>query len=414
MPDDFFRGQDPEFFLKENGILELPEFKQVHLPVREQVKAAGHAVRALYMYCGMADVGDACCDESLLDACKTLYNNIVNCQMYVTGGVGSRWWYESFSSDYDLPNNSRSYSESCAGIGLALFANKMACITGESSYIDTLERTIFNIIHAGISLSGDEYFYSNYLEVNDNFIPYMCGSRTRQKWFFCSCCPTNFCRFLTQLPQLIWGEDASGNLYLNIPVANSLDYNDKAIEVTGGYPEDGKIKITVKTNGAFALNLRIPEFAKSIKLALNGELLSVECKNGYAVINREWHAGDVVDYKLDMPFELVRSNSRLTDNTGKVAIARGPVIYCVENTDNIADVRDLCIASNSEFTPKPISGLEAYGTAVECDGFAVEERGKSLYSSAPRVLKPCRITAIPYALWQNRGETNMSVWLPEK
>ncbi len=409
-----YRGQEPDFFQKETGIMEAPEIKQLHLPVREQTKAAGHAVRAVYLYCGMADVGADTGDQSLIDACKKIYENMVKCQMYITGGIGSSFAYEAFTTDYDLPNGSRSYSESCASMALALFAGRMTQITGEGHYFDTAERAIFNTVLAGISLHGDEYFYPNYLEVNDNFVTYQSGARVRQKWFFCSCCPTSYCRFLTQLPQFVWHEDNEGGVYLNIPVANTLNFNGKNIEVSGGYPENGSVKAVIKSSGSFAFNIRIAGFAKSAVFRLNGEEITPEIRDGYALFDRDWQAGDTVIMELDMPFELMRSNNRLTENAGKAAITRGPLVYCCENTDNAADVRDLRINSNTGFTVKTVAGLEKYGNAVECDGFLVQDRGEELYTSAPCQFVPTKITAIPYALWQNRGETNMSVWLVEK
>jgi DUF1680 family protein len=334
--------------------------------------------------------------------------------MYITGGVGSCWWHENFTDDFDLPNGSNSYSESCASMALALFARRMSCITGEGSYVDTIERAIFNTVLAGISLHGDDYFYSNYQEINDNYIPYNSGARVRQKWFFCSCCPTSYCRFLTQLPQFIWNEDKNGGVYLNIPVANTLDHGDKLIEVSGTYPESGNVKVAVKKAGSYALNIRVSGFAKSVKFYLNGAEVEAEVKNGYAIFNRQWQPGDTIDYEMDMPIQLMRSNSRLTENIGKAAITRGPLVYCCESNDNVADVRDLYIDSETGFVTKEIKGLEKYALAVECDGFAAEDRGDALYDSAPRRLKKCKITAIPYGLWQNRGETNMAVWMVEK
>jgi DUF1680 family protein len=290
----------------------------------------------------------------------------------------------------------------------------MAYITGGGGYVDTVERALFNTILAGMSLHGDDYFYSIDHEINDNYVPHNSGSKVRQKWFFCSCCPTSYCRFLTQIPQFIWNEDNNGGVYLNIPVANTLDHGDKFIEVSGGYPESGNVKVTVKKAGSYALNIRISGFAKSVKFRLNGIETAVAIQNGYAVFEREWQSGDTIDYEMDMPFLLMRSNSRLTENLGKVAITHGPVVYCCENTDNIADVRNLCIDSETEFVLKDVRGLEKYAMAVECDGYAVEERGEALYDPSPRRLNRCKITAIPYALWQNRGETNMAVWMVEK
>lgn len=403
------RGEKPEFFSGECGYPMDASIYQAHKPVREQNHAVGHSVRALYLYCGMADVGSETGDRSLIEACKRLYKNITEKRMYISGGVGSSFFHEAFTTDYDLPNDSRSYAESCAGIALALFSHRMSEITGDAAYLDTLERTLFNVIPAGISLNGDEFFYSNFLEINDNFVKYNFGSPTRQKWFFCSCCPTSFCRFFTQLPRFIWST-APGRFQLNIPVANTLSLPDAGFEVISNYPLNGKIRIIIRKTGNFTLAVRIPGFAKNAAFNCNGNGISPAVVNGFAEFTRNWNSGDEISCDLDMPFELIRANEKVTMNRGKAAIMRGPLLYCCENTDNPGDVSSLIIQRDTSFTPHSIDGFPA----VICQGFTESAESDSLYSSTPPTIEPCSITAIPYSLWQNRGPTNMTVWLREK
>ena len=405
------RGRDPEFFSRESGYPFEPEIYQAHKPVREQSDAVGHAVRALYLYCGMADVGKETGDETLITACKRLWKSITEKRMYISGGVGSSFFHEAFTTDYDLPNHSRSYAESCAGIALALFAHRMSEITGQAGYLDTLERALFNVICAGISLSGDEFFYSNFLEMNDNFVSYNFGNRTRQKWFFCSCCPTSYCRFFTQLPRMIWSEDGEF-LRLNIPVANVLTLPDKCVEVIGNYPQDNRIKVIIRRAGSFKFAMRIPGFAKSAVFRCNGEICTPETVNGFARFDRNWQDGDEISCELDMPFELIRCHEKVSMNRGKAAIMRGPLLYCCENIDHDCDVSSLLIDRKTDFTVEESSGLENI-SAVKCRGLAESGETGQLYSNAVPQSRTCVITAIPYAWWQNRGETNMTVWLRE-
>ena len=399
------RGQKPFFF---RATIWDPEVQQNYKPVREQEDATGHAVRALYLYCGMADVAAETGDEALLNACKKIFDSIANKRMYITGGVGSSFSNEAFTVDYDLPNDSRSYAESCASIALVLFSWRMLQITGEGKYADVMERAMFNGSIAGISLSGDEFFYSNYLEMNDNYMAYNSGNRVRQKWFGCSCCPTSYCRYLTQLPQMLWSVNAD-HLRLNIPVQNTLSLPDKEIDVISNYPYDNKITVNIRKDGDFKLSLRIPGFAGKYAVSLNGETVETTAEAGFISFERSWKNGDSISLELDMPFEFASAHRKVTMNRGKVALTRGPLVYCCENTDQKTDVSSLLFDLNTKFTVKKIDGLN-YGEAVEFDGFTEEIPGEELYSTRIPAISPCRITAIPYAIWQNRGETNMAVW----
>ncbi len=412
------RGTDPEFFCKEKTEIsykDRPRYRNSvinlisEVPLREQTAVYGHAVRALYLLCGMADVAGQTDDETLLAACRRLYRDIVDKKMYITGGIGTSFEGERFTVDYDLPNDTRGYSESCANMALALFCRRMLDITGEREYADTMERVLFNGALSGIDLHGDRFFYPNYLEVNDNFVEYHSGRKTRQPWFNTSCCPTSYSRFLPQLGMFLWSMN-DDEIRLEIPVANKLTLPGKMIEVSGNYPFDDRFRIRIVSSGKFKLSLRIPGFAKDVSFMFNGENINVPVFDGYAEFDRQWCEGDEIICHLEMPFEFIRSHLKVTMNRGKVAVMRGPVVYCCENTDNPADVSALFAASGSEFLIRKVSG---HFPAVEFDGFMEKLDGKDLYTSIIPEYVPCRITAIPYALWQNRGETNMSVWLPE-
>jgi len=412
------RGTDPEFFYKEEPQMPYnvpPQYRIgiintiAEMPLREQTEVYGHAVRALYLLCGMADVAGLTDDETLLEACRRLYRNIVDKRMYITGGVGTSFDFERFTVDYDLPNDTRGYSESCANMALALFCRRMLDITGQREYADTMERVLFNGALSGIDLHGDHFFYPNYLEVNDNFVEYHAGRKTRQPWFNCSCCPTSYSRFLPQLGSFMWSVN-DDMVRLEIPAANKLTLPGRMIEVSGNYPFEDKFTVKINSGEKFKLAVRIPGFAQSASFMLNGEKINMPAIDGYAEFDRQWHEGDEIICHLDMPFEFIRSHRKVTMNRGKVAVMRGPVVYCCENTDNPCDVSALFAASGSGFT-----GVELPGgyPAVKFNGFMEKLDGEELYTNKVPEYVPCRITAIPYALWQNRGETNMSVWLPE-
>lgn len=403
------RGQNPNYFVEKedvqvNTLINL----QAHKPVREQTEAVGHAVRAVYLYSGMADVAAETNDVELLSVCEKLFENIRNKRMYITGGIGSTRHSEAFEADYILPNDT-AYAESCAAIGLIFFARRMMNITGQGKYADVMERSLYNGALSGISLAGDEFFYVNPLEINENSKDSGHIARERQKWFGCSCCPTNYCRFLPQIASFIWSENQT-ELRLNIPVAS--EYAGKVI-VSGAYPYDGKIEITFTSRAEYAFSVRIPSWCKNFELMFNGKKLEENLKDGYITLRRTWERGDVLSLNLDMPVRIIRANRMLVSDAGKLAIMRGPLVYALESIDNKSPLSSLMISRKQDFKLITPDGLPSETVAVSGDAYYEAVADDELYSDNETNLEKCTFTAIPYALWQNRGESNMSVWIRE-
>lgn len=410
------RGSEPNVFELEatdGWNQHKATYCQAHMPIREQTTPIGHAVRAIYLLTGMADVAAAENDQELLAVCERMFDSIANEKMYITGGVGSSFSNESFTIPYDLTNSSLMYAESCAAMGLVQFAFRMFNITGEEKYADVMELALYNGAISGISTAGDTYFYTNYLEVDDNLQIYNSGAKTRQPWFWCSCCPTSYARFIPQLGTFLWSVGDDG-IIMNIPAACRADLKlpDGRIvscNVESKYPYDGAIRITMETAGDYQLTLRIPGWCRNSKIKVNG----ADAEN---IIRRNWQAGDVVEMYLDMPVSVIRSNTKVTTNNGRIALKKGPVVYALEQVDNSAPVRELIIDTEAgfKFVPAP-AGLPEGTFAIE--GQAVREYFKdsdSLYTEEVPIRENVAFKAIPYALWQNRGECNMAVWIREK
>ncbi len=408
------RGQEPHFYRdiqKHEPVYGLIEV-QSHKPVREETKAVGHSVRAVYMYSAMADQARIYNDEELFNVCEKIYRNITGKRMYITGGIGSTFHGEAFTTDYDLSNGTSMYAESCAAIGLVRFAGRMFNITGDGKYVDTVERAIFNGILSGISLDGKKYFYTNYLEMDENYFPYNMGASERQPWFWCSCCPTNFCRFLPEMLQYCWSE-SDDEVTLNIPAATTFKSRFGEISVQSFYPYDGAVSVTVNAVGKFKLSCRIPNWCKGATFLLNGEKQEIGAQNGFVTFDREWKKGDKIEYMLPMPVEVMRSNSKVTGNNGRIALMRGPLVYACETVDNPQGVANMIIPAEQEFKLAEAAGLPA-GTVAITGEALYESKSEELYSSEPPTLTNGKFTAIPYALWQNRGKANMAVWIREK
>lgn len=412
------RGAEPNLFVDDpemqaHGV--PPAMFQADRPVREESEARGHAVRAVYLLCGMADVAEESGDESLLAACRRICDSIVNRRMYVTGGIGSSFAGEKFTRDYDLANGSLMYAESCAAMGLALFLRRMYLLTGETSFLDILELALYNSVLAGINLDGDRFFYTNYLEVDDNLECYNCGSRTREPWFGCSCCPTSFSRFLPQLGSFLFSVDEKrSQISLDIPAAATvrapLHGGEVLFSVEGGYPYDGRVSVTVGSSGRFAFRFRVPGWCRRCTARLNGETIAPD-----GVIEREWRAGDQMEFDLDMPVEFLRSDPRVTENAGRIALKRGPLVYALEQLDQEHPLREMLIDTAAPCRILPAPAEFPAGTAV-IEGSAVHEicaSSGALYFTGEPKYRRCSFRAIPYALWQNRGETNMRVWMRE-
>lgn len=399
-------------------------YNQDHKPVTQQDEAVGHAVRAEYMYAGMTDVAVLFKDEAYKNAVDKIWDNIVSKKLYITGGVGAKHDGEAFGVNYELPNLT-SYNETCAAIANVYWNYRMFLLHGDSKYIDVLERSLYNGVISGVGLDGKTFFYPNPLECDLHFKFNRGETLDRQPWFDCSCCPTNICRFLPSVPGYIYAQ-ANGSIYVNLFVQSSSNIQfDKKSSVTISqetqYPWDGEVKIKVspEKTSSFALRLRIPGWAQNqpvpgdlysyvpaevspFSLTVNGEKVSFKEENGYAVIDREWKQGDVVNYSLPMTIHRVKSNQLVVENTGKVAIERGPIVYCFEGKDNGTELMKLALSDSAKLLPK--FDPELLGGVITISG-TVQVAGNKANAVQ-------NITAIPYYVWDNRGINEMKVWIP--
>ncbi|OQA77390.1 MAG: Non-reducing end beta-L-arabinofuranosidase [Lentisphaerae bacterium ADurb.Bin242] len=404
------RGQSPNYFLKENPQCTSRQLEnhQALKPVREERNAVGHAVRAVYLYSGMADVAQAAGDKELLRACEAVFDSISEKRMFLTGGIGSDRSGESFENDYNLPDHN-AYAESCASIGLVFFASRMFNITGDGKYMDVLERALYNGIPSGISLDGYHYFYKNLLRVDRN--THWLFQKTRLEWYDCSCCPTNFCRFLPQIGTFLWSANDE-EVKLNIPAASVYEAAGRKITVRGSYPYGTNIEVEFGTDAEFTFSVRIP-LNGGAAFRLNGTNLSLSPRKGYVSLRRKWKKGDRLDFTLDMPVIVLRAHSSVTFNAGQLALMRGPLVYALENLENIRNLSQLLIPAEQSFKLAEAKELPPGTLAIK--GTAYEEilSENSLYTQAVPGFKKTTFTAIPYALWQNRGESEMTVWVRE-
>ncbi|WP_256761868.1 glycoside hydrolase family 127 protein [Cohnella sp. WQ 127256] len=431
------RGQEPYFFdIEESQRTEhrvarrKADYFQAHLPVREQKTAEGHAVRALYLFSGAVDLAVEYNDRELLEVCKELWRNVTRKRMYITGGVGSNENWESFTIDYDLPND-RAYTETCASISLMFLASRLLQIEADREYADVMERVLYNGILSGISLDGKGYFYVNPLEV----WPAACDirddlrsvARTRQAWFGCACCPPNIARLIASLGQYIYSYNENDrewfvHLYIGGQAHQTIDGHQVQLTQQSNYPWDGNISFTVameqEQSAEFTLALRLPGWCKEASLKVNGEaveLTSITSK-GYAKLKRVWASGDRIELVLPMTVEKVRSNPKVRENIGKLALQRGPIVFCLEETDNGDNLRDIRVSGSGEFVVHHEDGLLdgivfLRGNAWRTDKASYDE--DSLYSTVPYSSTPVQVKAIPYYAWANREPGEMLVWLHE-
>lgn len=425
------RGSSPNYFLQE---IQRPDFRhlneefrqydpaysQSHRPVREQSTAEGHAVRAVYLYCAMADIALHYEDDALLAQCKALWQNIVNRRMFITGSIGSSGLLERFTADYDLPCDSN-YSETCASIGLAMFGLRMARITRDAAYIDVVERALYNTVRAGIALSGDRYFYVNPLEV----WPAVCLPNTsrahvkpvRQKWFDVACCPTNIARTFTSLGQYIYSVGESG-LFINLFIQNEaklrLGGADVCIQTKTVYPKSGDVRLHIEASEAveFSLYLRIPAFAKNAAVFVDGQALPLDVQKGYCKIHRVWRR-ETVELIFSIQPQLVFASPLVRANIGKVAIVRGPEVYCFEQVDNGENLASIYLSPEAELIEDWDDLLLGGTMRIHCRGSrlcAEDQSGASLMRT-PGTHRPVELTAVPYGSWNNREAGEMIVWV---
>ncbi|MCL2202612.1 MAG: glycoside hydrolase family 127 protein [Defluviitaleaceae bacterium] len=419
------RGTEPSYFEEELarrdwyhwGPGENREYAQNHAPVRQQTEAVGHSVRAVYMYAAMANVAAETADASLAAACRTLWNNIVHKRMYITGGIGSTHHLEAFTTDYDLPNDTI-YAETCASIAMVFFARAMLELEPRGEYADGMELQLFNGILSGMQLDGTRFFYVNPLEVvpeTSGVLPtHRHALPRRPEWFGCACCPPNMARLITSLGRYAWGEGAQtirNHLFIG-GTAELLGGNVK-IETTTDYPWGGTLTHTIIAAGAqpFTFAQRVPEWCDDWTIKINGEEISPAVENGYAQLSRVWHKGDTLELCMQMPPRRVYASTKVRENANCVAIMRGPLVYCVEECDNGADLSALRLPRNATLHEEKTDDLGGV-IAITAQGTRLEG-GDALYSTQPPRALPARIRAIPYYAWANRDVGGMRVWLHE-
>lgn len=392
-------------------------------PVKEQTEITGHAVRAMYMYTGAADVATLTGDEGYMNAMKTVWEDVVHRNMYITGGIGSSGNNEGFSVDYDLPNE-QAYCETCASVGMVFWNQRMNLLTGESKYFDVLERSLYNGALDGLSLSGDRFFYGNPLASN--------GKHYRREWFGTACCPANIARLVSSLGDYIYNKSNEAiwiNLYVSSQTKLTMGKIPVVIEQKSNYPWEGEVTVSVTPDkkSKFSMRLRLPGWAtgevvpgdlyrfvkdgaSTISVKVNGKDFQYSTDKGYAVITREWKKGDLITLTLPMEVKEIASKETIKANEGRIALQRGPLVYCVEGADNDGQAWNFVVPENTPYKTQFNGGLlngvvtiqaSVPSVTIGADGLSINTQTKS-------------ITAIPYYSWCNRGSNPMQVWFPRK
>ena len=409
-----------KFFLDARGYTSRKDaYSQAHKPVVEQDEAVGHAVRAAYMYSGMADVAAITGDSSYIKAIDKIWDNIVSKKIYVTGGIGARHAGEAFGNNYELPNSS-AYCETCAAIGNVYMNYRLFLLHGDAKYFDVLERTLYNGLISGVSLDGGSFFYPNPLASN--------GKYSRKPWFGCACCPSNVSRFIPSLPGYVYAVK-DNQVYVNLYLSNKAELivNKKKVvlEQETGYPWNGDIRVKVaQGNQEFALKLRIPGWVRyevlpsglysyadnqkpTYRIIVNGQETANTLNNGYLSIERKWKKGDVVKIHFDMLPRIVKANEKVVDDKGRVSVERGPIVYCAEWPDNKCNVHTVLLNQHPQFKvvekPELLYGISQLKT--DAQALSYDKNGKL-------ITKDTELTLIPYYAWAHRGEGDMKVWLP--
>lgn len=426
------RGSLPNYFLEEiksrNGDSLHADFKnydlkyaQAHMPLRAQRTAEGHAVRAMYLYAAMADIASEYRDEALMQACEAIWENIVRKRLYVTGSVGSSGLLERFTTDYDLPNDAN-YSETCASIGLVFFASRMAAVKHDARYMDIAEKALYNTILAGINLQGDRYFYVNPLEV----WPACCMENTarahvkpvRQRWFSVACCPTNVARTLASLGQYIYSQN-DDTVYINLYIENKAESVVNGVraqfDLRSGILTDGKSTLTVETKepAAFTVALRIPEYVKKYSFAINGSPVEPVIQQGYALFTNRWEGRTEIAVDFQIPAEFLAAHPEVRADAGKVAMVKGPLVYCLEEADNGKNLSSIFVHPRQSPVPDFEAGLLGGTPVLTCTGkrISVQNWDGELYKPAEFITEAVNLKAVPYCLWGNREPGEMAVWL---
>ena len=447
------RGKQPYYFDSEVDHKFTPKpgeaplrhfYHQSHLPVRKQEEAVGHAVRAVYLYSGMADIARLTGDDSLLAACDTLWDNIANKKMYITGGIGLANHGEAFTYAYDLPND-MAYAETCASIGLVFFARRMLQIKPEARYANVMERALFNGVLSGMALDGKSFFYVNPLEV----LPEACRrderkfhvKSIRQKWFGCACCPPNIARLVSSIASYACTENNDTlfvHLYMGCELKKKVGEKEVSVQITSGFPYEGKVTLTVNcdTPTEMTLALRLPDWAKECVVngvsttneALCGgeaspvleaikKTAGISCakvSDGYLYLSGTWSGSSEIKLDFPMAVRIMAANPSVREDTGKVAVTCGPMVYCLEEADNGTDLHLLRLdCKNPDFKVNPGAILGA--PSITANGYKGKNTaGEGLYHVyQPEKPTECQLTFLPYYMWNNRGEGEMTVWVRE-
>lgn len=424
------RGKRPYYFDSENHPEKIEKghegdlryfYHQAHVPVREQDEVTGHAVRGVYLYSGMADLARLYEDQELYEACERLWDNMVSQKMYITGGIGATHLGEAFSYRYDLPNDT-AYAETCASIGLVFWARRMLQIRPDSKYADAMERALYNGVLSGMALDGKSFFYVNPLEV----VPEACHyderkfhvKPVRQKWFGCACCPPNLARLLSSIGSYAYTEKEDTlyiHLYMGSTVRKEVQGETAEICVTSGYPWNGEVSVRVRgASGPFTIALRIPEWCGDYQIR-GTEGADARIENGYLYVTKAWTEEDVIELSFPMEVCVWEADSRVREDIGKVAVTRGPMVYCLEEADNGSDLHllHLDVSAEPEIKEREIEGTTVKGITIS--GFRQEPvyiEGRGLYRVVREIRRtPAQLQFIPYYTWANRGENEMRVWV---
>ena len=398
-------------------------YAQDAVPVRDQKEITGHAVRAMYLYTGAADVAALTGDEGYMKAMNSVWEDVVYRNMYITGGIGSSGSNEGFSNDYDLPNE-QAYCETCASVGMVFWNQRMNLLTGDSKFIDVLEKSLYNGARDGLSLTGDRFFYGNPLASN--------GRHFRREWFGTACCPANIARLVSSLGDYIYGFNEKGfwvNLFVGSKTTFKIGKTDIPLTTETNYPWDGSVKITIepKSKAKFPLHVRIPGWAQgeaapgdlykfedktpaSFTLSVNGKPVTYAMEKGYAVVDREWKKGDQLELVLPMDVKQIVTRSEVKQDVDRVALQRGPLVYCVEGADNNGKAWDLILPDKTLFKTSFQKELLEGVVTIQFEAPTIQV-GKDELSVNTELRT---ITAIPYYAWCNRGQNPMQVWLPRR
>ena len=425
----YARGRYTGYDSKSKDSWKNGSYWQDHKPVTLQTEAEGHAVRAGYLYAAVADVAALTGDDSLKKSIDAIWDNVVSKKLYVQGGVGARGDGERYGENYELPN-ATAYNETCAAIAYVYWNYRMFLLHGDSKYIDVLEKTLYNGLISGVGLDGKSFFYTNAMEIRNSFSHGDMESE-RSGWFECSCCPTNVCRFVPAVPGYMYAQ-RKDNLYVNLFAGSSatMVINNQPLQLIqqNNYPWDGHLnfKITSAKANTFNLLIRIPGWALNSavpsdlykfgdstrvkpEIRVNGLAINYEIENGYAVVSRTWKNNDAVEVNLPMDVRKVVACEKVGNNAGKLALQRGPIIYCAEWTDNNGKVSNIVMPFSAdfltEFKPTLLNGIMTLKTEAP----VVE-----IKSDVSLVTEKRTVTLIPYYSWANRGKGEMTVWFPSQ